>query len=440
MSFFGPISPPVLNEASTPVIRRALHRARVVGNFAFVQAIVQVISFLSGILMIRYLDQREYAYFTIANTMQGTLNVLADIGISIGLVSIGGRVWQDRHRFGQLMNTALGLRRRLGLLAALAVVPILYFMLVKNGASVSYTALLIAVVLLGLAVQLSIGVLSVAPRLRSDIGRIQAIDLTGAVARLIGLVVLMYLFLNGAVALAIGAAALLLQYWMLRSYVNGVIDPNAAENAEDRVAIKGFIRSQAANAIFFCLQGQITIFLISFFGRNVGSIAEVGALGRLAMIFAVLSHLLANVFAPAFARCQTLPKLRWQYAAIVGAVACFSLLIIGAAALFPRQFLFVLGNKYTHLERELLLMVGGAVISAMASTLWSLNSAKAWIAGSWLYIPLTLGTQLALIPSTNFASVGGVLTFNLLSTIPSLVLNFVLSYRGFRTFRTVEAG
>jgi O-antigen/teichoic acid export membrane protein len=439
MSFFGPISAPVLSEASAPVIRRALHRARVVGSFAFVQAIVQLVSFVSGILMIRYLDQREYAYFTIANTMQGTLNVLADIGISIGLVSIGGRVWQDRNRFGQLVNTALGLRRRLGLFATLAVVPILYFMLVKNGASVSYTALLIVVVLLGLAVQLSIGVLSVVPRLRSDIGRIQTIDLTGAVARLIGLIVLMYLYLNGAVALAIGSATLLLQYWMLRSYVNGVIDPKAAENVEDRVAMKRFIRSQAANAIFFCLQGQITVFLISFFGRNVGSVAEVGALGRLAMVFAVLSHLLANVFAPAFARCQTLPKLRWQYAAIVGAVACFSLLIVGAAALFPRQFLFVLGNKYAHLERELLLMVGGAVISAMASTLWSLNSAKAWIVGSWLYIPLTLATQLALIPSTNFSSVSGVLTFNLVSMIPNLLLNLALSYRGFRNWRQAEA-
>jgi O-antigen/teichoic acid export membrane protein len=439
VSFFGPISPPVLSEASTPIIRRALHRARVVGNFAFVQAIVQLISFLSGILMIRYLDQREYAYFTIANTMQGTLNVLADIGISIGLVSIGGRVWQDRHRFGQLMNTALGLRRRLGLFAALAVVPLLYFMLVKNGASVSYTAILIALVLLGLATQLSIGVLSVVPRLRSDIGWIQTIDLTGAVARLIGLVGLLYLFLNGAAALAIGSATLLLQYWMLRIYVNRVIDRHAPENAEDRLAMKGFIRSQAANAIFFCLQGQITIFLISLFGRNVGSIAEVGALGRLAMIFAVLSHLLANVFAPAFARCQTLPKLRWQYAAVVGAVTCFSLVVIGAAALFPQQFLFVLGNKYTHLERELLLMVGGAVISAIASTLWSLNSAKAWIGGSWLYIPLTLGTQLALIPLTNFSSVSGVLTFNLVSTIPSLILNLILSYRGFRSFRTSAA-
>ena len=434
MSFFGPISPPVLNEASAPIIRRALQRARLVGNFAFVQAVVQVVGFLSGILLIRYLDQREYAYFTIANTMQGTLNVLADIGISIGVVSIGGRVWQDPHRFGQLVNTALGLRRKLGAVAILIVTPVLYFMLVKNGAPVSYTVILIGAVLAGLAVQLSLGVLSVVPRLRSDIGRIQTIDLTGALARFVTLLALMYLFLNGAVALAVGSATLLLQYWMLRKYVARVIDLKAPENIEDREAMRGFIRSQAANAVFFCLQGQITIFLISIFGRQVSSIAEVGALGRLAMIFAVLSNLLSNVFTPAFARCQSLRRLGWQYAIIVGGVACFSLVIIAAAAFFPRQFLFVLGSKYAHLERELLLMVAGAVINVLAGTLWSLNTAKAWVGGSWLYIPLTLATQLALIPYTDFSSVTGVLTFNLVSTIPSLLLNLVLSYRGFRNW------
>jgi len=439
MSFFGPISPPVLSEASTPLIRRALHRARIVGNFAFVQGVVQVISFLSGILVIRHLDQREYAYFTIANTMQGTLNVLADIGISIGLISIGGRVWQDRQRFGQLVNTALGLRRKLAAGVVLIVTPILYFMLIKNGASVAYTAILIIAVLAGLGVQLLIGVFSVVPRLRSDISRIQTIDLTGAVARLLALLALMLLFLNGAVALAIGSATLFLQYSMLRKYVAGVVDLTAPQNSEDQAAMRGFIRSQAANAIFFCLQGQITVFLISFFGRNVSSVAEVGALGRLAMIFAVLSHLLANVFAPAFARCQSLRKLRWQYAAIVGCVVCFSLAVIAAAAFVPHQFLFVLGNKYSHLERELLLMVGGAVIAALAGTLWSLNAAKAWVAGSWLYIPLTLATQLAMIPATDFSSVTGVLTFNLVSALPSLVLNVILSYRGFRSWPLAAA-
>ena len=56
--------------------------------------------------------------------MQGTINLLADIGISIGLVSIGSRVWHDRRRFGELINTALHMRRKLGGIAIIVVTPV----------------------------------------------------------------------------------------------------------------------------------------------------------------------------------------------------------------------------------------------------------------------------------------------------------------------------
>ena len=435
MRFFGPTSTPLLNEETTPMVRRALQQARIVGNFATVQVLVQCIGFASGILLVRYLDQHEYAYFTIANTMQGTINVLADIGISIGLVSIGGRVWQDPHRFGQLITTAQNLRWKLGGVAVLIITPILYLMLVRNGASLSYSITLIALILFGLGVQLSLGVLSVVPRLRSDVSRIQKIDTAGALARLVVLIGCAFLFLNAGIAVLVGAAAFLLQYWLTRRYVAAVIDLHAPENSEDRSAMIGFIKNQAANAVFFCLQGQITIFLISFFGTRATSVAEIGALGRLAMIFAIIGQLLTNIFVPAFARCQVIVRMRLLYGAIVGGVAAFSVVVLLAAAFFPAQFLFVLGSKYAHLNRELLLMVAGTVANVLVGTLWLMNASKAWIRGSWLYIPTTLATQIALIPFTDFTSVTGILIFNLLSTIPNLLVNVGLSYRGFRSLR-----
>jgi O-antigen/teichoic acid export membrane protein len=435
MSLFGPISRPLLNEETTPIIRRALQRARMVGNFAFVQAMVQLIGFGSGILLVRWLDQNEYAYFTIANAMQGTINILADMGISIGLVSIGGRVWQDRHRFGQLITTAQHFRRRLGLLAILIVTPILYWLLTRNGASPIYAAVLVGAILLGLMVQFSLGVLAVVPRLRSDVTRIQTIDLTGAIARLLVLVVCAFLFLDAGVAVLVSSMSFLLQYWMLRRYAAGVIDFNAPENAEDRVAMIGFIKNQAANAVFFCLQGQITIFLISFFGSRATSVAEVGALGRLAMIFAVMGQVLTNIFVPAFARCQDKARLRLQYFTIVAGVAGCCAAVLAAAAFFPNQFLFVLGSKYSHLQRELLLMVTGTVLSVLTGAIWFLNASKAWISGAWLYIPLTLATQVALIPYTDFSNVRQVLIFGVISAVPNLLLNMILSYRGFRNFQ-----
>ena len=434
-----PAAPPLLDEAPTPLLSRAFGHVRRIGSYAIVQGLVQIIAFASGILLVRWLPQREYAFFTIANAMQATLMLLADIGISVGLISIGGRVWQDRHRFGELINTGLGVRRKLAAVAAIIVAPILYAMLAKNGASQIYTVLLVVLVLAGFSIQLSIDIFSVVPRLHSDIARIQKIDFTCAIVRLLLIVGLIFMFAVAGLAIAIATATFVLQYFLLKSYAAKVVDLNANENPEDRREIVRLIKSLAANAIFYCFQGQITVFLISFFARRAESVAEVGALGRLAMIFTVLMNLLTNIFVPAFARCQDKTKLRLLYAVIAGGVILFSAIVLAGAEFFPNQFLFILGNRYTHLHRELVLMVGVAVVTALAGTLWLLNSAKAWISGAWLYIPLTLATQVALVPLTDFSGVAGVLTFNLISAVPSLLLNLILSFRGFRNFAPASA-
>src|SRR5947207_2544910 len=285
MSFFVPVSTPVLDEGSTPILRRAFDQARRIGNYALVQAVVQIIAFSSGILLVRWLPQREYAYFTIANAMQATLMLLADIGISTGLLSIGGRVWHDRHRFGQLINTGLAVRRKLALAAVVIVAPILFAMLVRNGASPIYTLILTAFVLAGFSIQLAVDIFSVVPRLHSDIARIQKIDFVCALVRLLCIVGLIYLFATASLAVAIATAIFLLQFILLRTYAAKVVDLNAGQNEEDRREIVRLIKRLAANALFYCFQGQITVFLISFFASQARSVAAVGPLDRLATLF-----------------------------------------------------------------------------------------------------------------------------------------------------------
>src|SRR5947208_3951953 len=266
---------PFLDEGPTPILRRAFNHARRIGNYALVQATVQLIAFSSGILLVRWLPQHEYAFYTIANAMQAALMLLADIGISVGLVSIGGRVWQDRYRFGELINTGLAVRRKLAAASVIIVAPILYAMLTKNGASSVYTLLLIAFVLAGFSIQLSVDVFSVVPRLHSDIGRIQKIDFICAIFRLLLILGLVYFFATAGLAVAIASAAFLLQYFLLRAYAAKIVDLKANENADDRREIVRLIKKLAANSLFYCFQGQITVFLISFFGRHAASVAEV---------------------------------------------------------------------------------------------------------------------------------------------------------------------
>src|ERR1051325_3924323 len=86
-------------------------------RFLTLEALVQALGFAAGIILVRVLPKADYGLFTIANTMQQTMNLLADNGISSGLSAIGGRVWHDPFRFGQLLHTAMRLRRLLALIA-----------------------------------------------------------------------------------------------------------------------------------------------------------------------------------------------------------------------------------------------------------------------------------------------------------------------------------
>ena len=64
------------------------------------QLIVQAIGLVSGIIVIRLLSTSEYGLYTLANTMLGTMIILADGGISAGVMAQGGKVWQDKNQLG----------------------------------------------------------------------------------------------------------------------------------------------------------------------------------------------------------------------------------------------------------------------------------------------------------------------------------------------------
>jgi O-antigen/teichoic acid export membrane protein len=383
----------------------------------------------SGILLVRTLSQTEYAYFTLAFSMLSTMSILADSGIGIALSSIGGRVWQDRERFGQLINTALRLRRYLASIAVLAVTPILVWLLIRSGAPRLYAAGITITLLVGLNYQLLSGVLMIVPRLHSQIKRVQALDSLAAATRLVLLVAAYFIFLNAEVAVCATIVSVIVQYVVLRRWVTDSVDLSAPVSSEDQASMIGIVKHQAPNAVFFCLQGQLTVWLISIFGRTQ-NIAEVGALGRLGVIFSVIGAVMTSIVLPAFARCQSARELRVRYFQVVGGFFLFGLALIGAAAVFPDQFLWILGSKYAHLRNELLLMMIMSAFNSLIAAMWSLNSTKAWIRYSWLNIPSVILTQIVLLTLLDVSTVRGVILFATLSLIPNFLLNSILTYRG----------
>ncbi|MEH2250274.1 polysaccharide biosynthesis protein [Nostoc sp.] len=412
-----------------------VHRLKIIGKFVSIQIVVQALSLVSGILLVRTLDQQQYAYFTIANTMQSTMNLLADTGISMSLSAIGGKVWQDRYRFGQLINTAMQLRYYLAAISISIVTPILLWMLIRNGASLTYAVLITFVVLLGLSFQLTTDVLLVIPRLHSQINKIQNLDLLSSVTRFVLLGISYITYLNGVVVIGISSIVIVMQRIMLSSWANEKIDSEASINQEDKKHILAIIKHQAPNAIYYCFQGQLMLYLITLFG-DINNIAQIGALGRVGIVFSLINPVMNNIVLPSFSRCQSASVLRKYYLYLLTILFIIAGLIIIFTLLFPEQILWILGSKYTSLHKELVLMVINTLFSSIVGIMWSINASKAWINYSWINIPFTLSVQIVILLVLDLSSVLNVITFSLISQLPAFIINIYLTHRGIAEYES----
>jgi len=408
-----------------------IHRAKILSKFVSVQLVVQALGLGSGILLVRTFSKEEYAYFTLANSMQSAMNLLADSGVGSALLALGGKVWQDRQRFGQLINTALRVRLYLSIISVAVVTPILIWMLVSNGASIIYAIALAIVVIIGFNFQLNAGVLLVVPKLNLQIERMQNLDLISAVSRLIFLLIAYFTFLNAAVAVAIASLSFGLRNVLLRCWIVRSINLQASYNKQDEREILKVVKYQAPNTIFYCFQGQITVWLISLFG-NVQSIAEVGALSRLGIIFSLMTSIMDSIILPRFSRCQSVNVLGKRYFQILGSYGLFAGMLVGVTFCFPKQFLWILGNQYSYLESEFTLIIISILIQSFASVLWSINTAKAWVHYSYLFIPTIIIAQIFLLLFLDISNTKGVIIFSFLSIIPTLFLNFYMTYDGIK--------
>ncbi len=412
---------------------RAYHWVSACLRLGSVQVIVQACGLVSGFLLIRCLTKEQYAWFTITGVMQGALSLLADNGVGWALMAEGGKVFQDRVAFGRLINSAFSVRRWLAAIAAPIVIPALFYLLRRANAPLWLTLLLIATVATTFHFSLKAGVLNVVPRLRGHITQLQNLDLLPTLGRLASFLALAAAhLLDVASASLVAAGAACAQYFLLRSWTAADIDIHAPSSAAERKAILKVVKQVTANTIFYCVQGQLSVWLIATFS-TADKIAEIGALGRLAVVFGVIGSVVNNVITPAFARCREKRKLlRTYFYVLAGFFAlCCGLMLV--AFVFPHQILWVLGKRYANLQHEFYLMVFLTLSNAFIATMYSLNSSRAWMDVAWIEIPMRITLQIVLVSTLDISSVSGVLWLSIWSNLSPLLINIILSFRGFRS-------
>jgi len=407
-------------------------KSRAMVQYFTAQGVTIAANLLYGLLCVRLLPSSEYAKFVVLFGVQGTLLVLMDVNFSGTLIPLIG----DRIDNRKLIADYVASLRQLSYWA---------FGLVGLGTIVSYpflvkhrnwnwptVASMIVILLIStwfVRIGSAYGTVLILLRKRPLWYRAQMISSVGTLA-LLGIFWKLH-YLGPFTAILINVLGLVyvgVDYYLhARSLlgVSGVPSPNY------KSAIIGLALPNIPQAVFFALQGQISLFLITFFGHTQG-VSSVGALARLGQIFVIFKQGNMLFVEPYFAK---LPKerMRSSYTITLLITAAICLAVMLTSLFFPQILLWLLGPQYSNLSVEVQLAVGAGAISFFSSVLWSIHTARRfvywWNVG--LSIALTLAVQVLFIIKADMSTVRGVLLLTLATNAASLFINVLSGTYGF---------
>lgn len=409
---------------TNPKYSRILEWGKLITTIGSAQVLIQLIGLVSGILIIRILPTNEYALYTLANTMLGTMLVLADGGISAGVMSQGGKVWQDKERFGIVLVTGLDLRKKFAIVSLLIAVPILLYLLHSHQASWLMSAVIITSLIPAFITGLSGNLLEIAPKLHQDILPLQKNQITTNIGRLVFTCAIIFPF---PFAFAIVLASGIPQIWAnfkLRGISKSYADWQQQPDLIIRQDILSFVKRILPGSIYYCLSGQITIWLISIFG-STNAIAQIGALSRLSMLLSLFSVLSSTLIVPRFARIAGNYKLLLsRYLQIQIALLILSLSITTCVWFFPEEALWILGKKYSNLTTEVVLSVVNSCLGLINGISFNISVSRGWAINPLISIPLTIGAIILGVFLFDVGSVKGMLILNIFITTIELTMYF----------------
>lgn len=391
------------------------------------QIIVQAVGFASGILIIRLLPVQEYAFYTLANTMLGTMTVLADGGISAGVMAQGGKVWRDKDKLGTVLATGLDLRRKFAIISLLVSVPVLLYLLIRNGASVLMASLITIALIPAFFAALSDSVLQIVPKLHQTILPLQKNQIAVGLGRFFMSVITMFIFPWAFVAVLAAGIPRIWGNFQLRKIVKGLITNDQQPDEDVKKEVLSLVKRIMPTSIYYCLSGQISIWIISFFG-SATSVAQLGALGRFGMLFNFVSVLMATLLIPRFARIANNSKLivvRFiqvqLFLVLIGGFFVFCFFVL------DNQFLWILGDSYKGLNKELLFIAISGSLGLLSGITNSMLTVQSIIIPPILFISITISVQILTLFLVPMNTVSGVILFGVFATL-SLYITRILYF------------
>lgn len=395
----------------------------------------KLIGFAVSILLVRELSKDDYAIYTILITVQGMLIPLSNSAIFIGFKKIGGEIWNDSAKMRSLLRTSNSLAWYLILIAFLFVSTYTYFLLQKIGVPPLAITWYLGCLLLLVIPEVRTSFIRSAFLLRKNVLTVKISELVGQISRAIG-IVLLVLFVSETWILGLIYLTVVLSFWIVYGYIKGKtekynLNPDGASiNPDYQKTLLKYVKLNWHNSIFFSFKSQVSIFILGIFGTTV-ALANIGALSRFALVFAIITSIFNSIYAPAFSRCQEKQRLKRMFIVTVLMGFAISLMVLLVIYWFPDVFLWLLGDDYQNLSNELFLVFTGGALSFLLSIIYAINISKAWIRFTPIFeIPVDIIGLLLGVLLFDVTTLTGVLYLTIFTTSLNLLLHFSNSIYG----------
>lgn len=385
-----------------------------------------------GFLCVRLLPISEYARFVVVFGFLGTLAVFMDIGFSSALLPLIGERIDNLNLIADYIASLRQLAHWLFLLIAPATMIFYPLLVQRQHWSAGVVAAMVAILLVAVwctRVAGTYGAVLIVRRDRKMWYRAQMVSSLGTLA-LLGIAWGLHV-LTGFVAILLNVAGIvyIATFYFFRA--RHLLRSTGKASREKRKAIVHFASPNLVGILFYAFQGQIALFLITYFG-HAAAVASVGALGRLGQIFVLFSQMTPLLIEPYFAK---LPKtqLKRNYLGLVAVELLVCGSVTSLAHSFPGLFLWILGHNYSGLRFEVFLIMAASSVSFLSGVFWAVNNARRyvyWWNGA-VAIAVTLAIQIAFIWKSNLSTVRGVLYLNLTTAAAALLINVATGLFGF---------
>lgn len=405
-----------------------MHR---VAEFLVSQGIAVAGSLLYGLLCIRLLPLGEYAKFVVVFATQASIIMLMDVGISGSFIPLVGERVDNLQLIADYLASLRQITRWLFTIIAPAAIVVFPLLVRNRNWGWKTVAVMVVIVLISAwfaRVEAAYGTVLILRRDRSRWYRAKIIASFVSLI-LLGVFVACHCF-NAFVAILISMTtqiSVAMTYFLRSRQLLGV---SGAPSKEKRTAIIQLTLPAVPSVVYYALQGQLSIMLITIFGRTAG-VASVGALGRLGQIFSLLSQMNRILVEPYFAKLKK-AQLKVNYLIAAMAAGCLGFGAVALARIFPGLFLWVLGPKYASLRVEVVLVMLIGAMGFVGGLISSINNSRRFIYYSFVLTDniLTLLVQAVFIWKVDLSTVKAVLWFGVASSLPTFIIGILTAFYG----------